>query len=200
MPENHTIYQLKISLNDIKPPIWRRVLVEGNTLLGNLHLTIQLAMGWGNCHLYEFDIDKISYMPSMPVENPFMLEEEAEDVAKNTLEDAVSGRRIKFKYIYDMGDDWVHDIKVEKTLPHEEGAVYPRCVEGERACPPEDCGGIWGYSDILKIIADPKDESYEETLEWLGGKFNPEAFDLNAVNKELAKHFKKRTPKKKKVS
>ncbi|HEX6827894.1 MAG TPA: plasmid pRiA4b ORF-3 family protein, partial [Burkholderiales bacterium] len=99
---------------------------------------------------------------------------------------------------YDFGDDWFHAIKVEKVLEPEAGAVYPRCVEGGRACPPEDCGGVWGYANMLEALADPKHEEHEEYLEWLCGPFDTEAFDLDAVNRELKRRFQRKTTGKKK--
>jgi hypothetical protein len=91
----------------------------------------------------------------------------------------------KLSYGYDMGDNWDHTIEIQKTLPAEAGARYPRCVDGKRACPPEDCGEPWGYADLLESIQNPKHEQHAELLEWVGGEFDPEAFDVDAVNKEL---------------
>ena len=98
------------------------------------------------------------------------------------------GRKTRFTYEYDFGDSWQHEIVLEKTLEPEPRVRYPRCVEGERACPPEDCGGVWGYAELREAIADPKHESHEEMLEWIGGEFDPERFSVDEVNKELGKH------------
>jgi hypothetical protein len=95
------------------------------------------------------------------------------------------GRKTRFTYEYDFGDSWQHEVVLEKTLEPEPKIKYPRCIEGERACPPEDCGGIWGYAEFVEAIRDPQHENHEEMLEWGGGEFDPEGFDLNVVNREL---------------
>src|SRR5262249_4936275 len=91
----------------------------------------------------------------------------------------------KFRYTYDFGDNWRHTIQVEKVLAPAAGERYPKCVKGKRACPPEDCGGVWGYAELLEALADPKHKRHEELKEWVGGEFDPEAFDIEAVNDEL---------------
>jgi hypothetical protein len=88
-------------------------------------------------------------------------------------------------YTYDFGDNWEHTIQIEKVVDAEPGIRYPRCIDGKRACPPEDCGGAWGYGDFLKAIQDPKHSEHEEMTEWIGGEFDPEEFDLAAVNNGL---------------
>ncbi len=196
MSRQDTVYQVRITLENSEPPIWRRVQVKGDTSLADLHRIIQIAMGWEDYHLYEFTVGKVVYMPSSPGDDFFMFDEKPQSVSRNTLESVTDGRRIKFQYVYDMGDDWTHAVKVEKTLAPEEGIAYPRCLAGERACPPEDCGGVWGYEELLEILSEPEHEAYGETLEWLGEGFDPEAFDLDAVNKELARRFKRRSAKK----
>jgi Plasmid pRiA4b ORF-3-like protein len=186
------IYQLKITLEGIEPPVWRRVQVSGDIPLARLHKIIQAVMGWEDYHLYEFEVQRVRY--SAPGEDfGFDTEQKPVNVNRATLEQAVEGRRIKFRYWYDFGDDWFHEIKVEKILEPEAGAAYPRCVEGGRACPPEDCGGVWGYSNLLEILADPGHEEHEHYLEWLGGPFDSEAFDLDAVNRELKRRFQRKT-------
>ena len=102
-----------------------------------------------------------------------------------TLSELVAQGVKKFTYEYDMGDGWRHTLLIEKSVPPEAGVKYPRCVDGKRACPPEDCGGPWGYGDFVAAIQDPQDERHEELLEWIGGEFDPEAFDIEAVNAEL---------------
>lgn len=174
------IYQLKITLRDVKPPVWRRVLVKDCTL-AQLHDIIQTCMGWDGYHLHAFEIGGEQY--SAPDPDGMM---ESEDERKVKLSQVVNQGFKKFTYTYDFGDNWDHIILVEKTLPPEAGVKYPRCIAGKRACPPEDCGGPWGYADLLEVIRNPKHPEYEERLEWAGGEFDPEAFDLEAINEKLA--------------
>lgn len=174
------IYQLKVTLQDIDPPIWRRVQVPGKITLSGLHLVIQKVMGWENYHLYQFTIDGTEYgEPSS----------DAWSEVKNTrlakLNRVATGEGSSFMYEYDFGDGWEHQITVEKILLPEPGTQYPICIDGARACPPEDCGGVWGYQDMLETIQDPEDEDYEDIVEWLGDNFDPEAFDLESVNRAL---------------
>ena len=110
---------------------------------------------------------------------------ETEDERKVKLSQVVARGHKKFSYVYDFGDNWDHTILVEKVLPAEAGVRYPRCTAGKRACPPEDCGGAWGYVDFLDAIKNPKHEQHAGMLEWIGGEFDPEAFDIEAVNEGL---------------
>ncbi len=173
------IYQLKVTLRGSKPPIWRRIQVASHITLGKLHDIIQTVMGWEGGHLHAFELWGEQYStPGMDLD---MLNEDL--VRLNQ----VGGVKTKFSYEYDFGDGWEHQIVVEKVLPPVEGQQYPICVKGKRACPPEDCGGIWGYEEMVQIMADPNHPEYEERLEWLGEEFDPEAFDLDAVNQLLSK-------------
>jgi hypothetical protein len=174
------VYQLKITLKDIRPPIWRRVQVQ-DCSLGKLHEIVQTCMGWGDCHLHAFEIGGEQYGPPDP--DGMM---EYADERKLKLSRVVNAGLTKFTYTYDFGDNWEHTIQVEKTLPAEPGVRYPRCVAGKRACPPEDCGGPWGYGDFLEAIENPKHPEHEDRLEWVGSEFDPEAFDIDAVNERLA--------------
>ena len=172
------IYQLKITLADVKPPVWRRVQVK-DCSLAKLHAVLQISMGWTNSHLHVFDVGGEQYG-----EDPMgELDWKSERTAK--LSQLVAAGHERFVYTYDMGDSWEHLIEVKKTLPVEKGVRYPRCVEGKRACPPEDCGGPWGYEEFLEAVGDPKHEQHEDLLEWIGGEFDPEAFDADKVNQEL---------------
>ena len=174
------IYRLKITLRDSKPPIWRRVLVPGKFNLYKLHRVIQAAMGWEDGHLHQFIIDDEYY--SIPLEEDF---EPVLDERRYALSRIAPEEKMKFVYEYDFGDCWEHAIVVEKILPPESGVKYPRCIVGKRACPPEDVGGVWGYEAFLEAIRDPKHEDHERLLEWIGGEFDSEAFDLEAINREL---------------
>jgi hypothetical protein len=173
------VYQLKITLREIKPPVWRRVQVKDCTLT-KLHDIIQTCMGWNGYHLHAFDIGGEQY--SEPDPDGMM---EAEDERKVKLSRVAAQGFKKFSYTYDFGDSWDHIIQVEKVQDTEAGVHYPHCIDGKRACPPEDCGGVWGYGDFLEAIQNPKHERHEEMLEWVGGEFDPEAFDIEAVNEEL---------------
>lgn len=177
------VYQLKITLREVRPPIWRRVLVTDATTLHQLHWIVQAAMGWTNSHLHQFIIAEEYYsepMVEMDDWGPQVKNEKRVRLSALGLES-----KRKFTYEYDFGDSWRHEILVEKVLAPEAGVSYPQCVAGKRACPPEDCGGVWGYERFLEIIKDEDDPEHEEMLEWAGGAFDPEAFNLEEINEEL---------------
>lgn len=173
------IYQIKVILKWSKPPIWRRLQVRGDTKLGKLHQILQIAMGWWDEHLHAFEAGGVAYGEPDP-DFPSDLRQE-----RNVRLDKIAQEGETFRYEYDFGDSWVHEIKVEQVLDPEPGVRYPRCLAGKRACPPEDCGGVPGYERMLEIVGNPKDEEHEEMVEWLGEEFDPEVFDLEAVNEEL---------------
>lgn len=175
------VYQLKITLNGSKPPIWRRVLVPDNLTLNQLHHVIQVAMGWYDAHLHEFTINNVSY--GIPDANYLG---ETFDEHDFRLSQVITPNTKRFRYTYDFGDDWEHIIVVEKVLPYASDGIYPLCLTGKRACPPEDVGGIWGYQDFLEMISDPSNPDYEELLGWNGGPFDPEEFDIDEVNQIFA--------------
>ncbi|HEX5057608.1 MAG TPA: plasmid pRiA4b ORF-3 family protein [Gammaproteobacteria bacterium] len=181
------IYQLKITLQYTQPPVWRRVQAPADIRLDKLHDVIQIAMGWTDSHLHAFYINGENYGPPGPMSD-------MSDERKARLGDIVQqGGRLLYEY--DFGDGWVHEIKVENISPAEAGAPYPRCLDGARACPPDDCGGPPGYQNLLDTLGDPEHPEREEMLDWLGGEFNPETFDLEQVNKLLRKYFKPAPPK-----
>ncbi|MDX1251210.1 MAG: plasmid pRiA4b ORF-3 family protein [Gammaproteobacteria bacterium] len=173
------IYQLKITLRHTRPPIWRRVQVKGDTKLGKLHRIVQEAMGWTDSHLHAFRIGRTVY----GVPDPDFIDDIENE--RSIRLDKIATEGNTFIYEYDFGDGWEHDIKVEKILNAEPGVHYPVCLAGKRACPPEDCGGVPGYEYLLEILSDPQHEEYEERREWLGGEFDPEAFDIDGVNRGL---------------
>ncbi len=179
---SNSIYQLKITLEEIRPPIWRRILVKNTTPLDQLHEIIQVVMGWENYHLHSFRISSTDY----GVIDPEWGMEDLENEAKFKLNKVVSGENFKFRYTYDFGDGWEHQILLEKILPVDPKQTYPVCIKGKRACPPEDCGGAWGYASLLEALADPQHPEHEDQLEWVGGEWNAESFDLEAVNAALA--------------
>lgn len=179
------VYQFKVTLKSIRPPIWRRIHVPETYTFWDLHVAIQDAMGWLDDHLHAFFVKNPKSGDSEEIGIP----EETEWTDHRVLagwERGISGyfstNNPKALYVYDFGDDWAHDITLEKILPREKGLDYPLCLKGKRACPPEDCGGVFGYRDLLQILSDPEDEEYEETLEWLGEDFDPESFDPEAID------------------
>jgi len=177
------IYQIKVTLRHSKPPIWRRIQVPADVNLATLHRILQAVMGWADYHLHQFIIDDDCYgepHPDYEVWGPEMRDERRAELGRLVPEEG-----LKFLYEYDFGDGWEHDLLVEKILPPEPGAGYPRCLKGKRACPPEDVGGVWGYADFLEVIRDPDHPEHEEWLEWVGGEFEPEVFDMEEVNAEL---------------
>jgi hypothetical protein len=164
---SEAVVRLKIVLVETAPPIWRRVDVPAETTLKQLHAVIQAAMGWDDDHLHQFH--------------------RAHDVLSERLRlDGLVARGIKrFDYLYDMGDSWEHRIQIEKQLPADPGASYPRFVDGAMRCPPEDVGGIPGFYDFLAATTDPSRPDHEERLDWYGGPFDPHDLDADRINKRL---------------
>ena len=181
------LYQFKITLLESDPPIWRRIQVKDCTL-DKLHEHIQTAMGWTNSHLHDFKIDGERYGDPMLLGNG-VGESQCVDSTKTLLSDILpkTRKRFAFEYEYDFGDGWEHEVLFEETPPVDPKAKYPLCVEGERACPPEDCGGVWGYGDILEIIANPNQEEHKSVLEWIGSSFDPQNFDPKKATKRMRK-------------
>ncbi|MFN4762085.1 plasmid pRiA4b ORF-3 family protein [Gillisia sp. Q332] len=179
--------QLKISLKNSKPPIWRRVLVKSSISFYELHYTIQIAMGWGNFHLYEFKIGNYRIgIIDEDFDDPLSVSSDVIDATEITLDEVLSKGEVKsFTYEYDFGDGWIHSIVVEKTLPLDRDTYYPVCIKGKLACPPEDCGGLYGYYNLLEIISNKKHPEYEDMLEWMGGRFDPIEFEVEDVNVDL---------------
>ena len=180
-----TVHQLKITLTEVKPPIWRRIEVKDCTL-AELHEILQVSMGWQECHLHLFKIGSEHY--GDPDQWPKEFEDDADTLNEGNakLSQLLANGVKKFLYTYDMGDCWDHAVLIEKTFPAEPGVKYPRCSGGQRACPPEDCGGAPGYQNFLEAVRDPGHEEHDAMLEWVGGSFDAEAFDLAAVNRALA--------------
>jgi hypothetical protein len=176
------VYQIKVSLRGAKPPIWRRLLVPGDITLNRLHHAFLVAFGWHGGHMYVFD-------------TPYGLFGQADRELGHrsdgpvTLEQIAPTPKDKFLYTYDFGDDWEHEVLVEKATPADPAVGYPLCTGGRRAAPPDDCGGIWGYQELMDILADSAHPEHEDRLEWLGltdaRQFTPDAFDLDQVNQRL---------------
>ncbi len=183
------IYQLKITLRRSSPPIWRRIQVPADIRLDMLHTVIQGVMGWSDYHLHEFtdNVRDRRNSPRYGVPEPEALFglPEMQDERKFRLNQLLTAPKQKIVYEYDFGDSWEHDVLLEKILPPDPDARYPRCIKGARACPPEDVGGVWGYQGFLEAMADPQHEEHEQYVEWIGDTFDPEAFDVDAVNRRL---------------
>jgi len=188
--DDGVVYQLKVTLRGSKPPIWRRIEVSGNTRLNKLHNILQIVMGWWNCHLHAFEFPGGERYTS-PEFGAEWSDLGATDLSdkKVTLAEVAPMEKASFYYEYDFGDDWYHRVVVERIRPKEAGVRYPRCLAGKRRCPPEDCGGIWGYADLLEAVRDPNHERHEELVEWLPAGFDAEAFNLAEVNQQL-KHLR----------
>lgn len=184
MPAQHTtrprlIYQMKVTLLGSRPAIWRRLQVDGNNTLAHLHLVLQAVMGWYNCHLHSFTIRGHEYGEPDP-DGMLPLVNDRRARVMHALDQGMT-----FTYLYDFGDGWDHRIKVEKVFEAERAARYPVCLAGKRNCPPEDCGGIYGYADFLETLANPSHPEHENMLEWIGGSFDPERFSVEEVNRRL---------------
>lgn len=175
--------RIHVSLTGSLPLIWRRVLVPHDCTLDWLHEVLQIVMGWENSHLHEFIVGADRYAEPHPEFEGLVL-----DHAEQQLDRIARRRGRRFRYVYDFGDTWKHDIKVEWI--GESPDPVPACIAGERACPPEDSGGIYGFYDKLRIAADPSHPEHDDIRDWLG-PYDPEAFDLAAVNRRLGK-FRRR--------
>jgi len=183
--QSETIYRMRIDLRGAKPPIWRRIEVPDCTL-AELHVAIQIAMGWTDSHLHQFEIDGEGYScPSPFGGDEYMDTLDSTDV---WLSEVIRGKGTKFEYLYDFGDSWEHTIKVEAVAPSEPSVVYPRCLTGKRNGPVEDCGGIWGYEELLEILSDPKHPEYEDRVDWCG-EIDPEEFNADDCSREMQSWF-----------
>ena len=170
-----TAIQLRISLQVHTPTIWRHLLVPGGIELSTLHEIFQIAMGWDNRHLHSFEIGDHVYGEA---------DDEEIDEDSVVFADLIDvGRR--FVYLYDFGDSWVHEVIVESIEPVSSGLKYASCLDGQRACPPEDCGGVARFSELLNAVGDPDHDEHDEYVQQVGGGFNPESFDRAATNANL---------------
>ena len=177
-------YQLHISLQGFKPLIWRRILLPSDTLLAELHVILQITMGWYNSHLHQFILGRTLYVDEN--DNDDLWEELDQTSYKGVrLNEVLKKEKDLIVYEYDFGDSWMHDIVLEKILPMMEGPNDVVCLDGRMNCPPEDCGGVRGYAEYLRIRLDPSHEEYEEVMEWLGEDFDPDYFDAEATTYRL---------------
>lgn len=180
------IYQLKVTLKYSKPPIWRRLLVPSNVTLDKLHAIFQIAFDWEGYHLHQFIVRQgiADYYFGAP--NPDYFDDlEMQNERKFTLKQIAPGEKSKFVYEYDFGDSWEHIVLVEKVLPPDPEQTYPVCIKGRLATPPEDVGGMWGYYEFVEAINNPEHPEHASYVEWWGGTFDPQAFDLEAINARL---------------
>ena len=173
------LYEIKVELQRIEPPIWRVLRVPSRTSLLRLHRILQRAMGWTNSHLHLFEVDGKLYG-----ETGTEWDFEVMDSRKITLEKIFSEERASFMYEYDLGDSWRHEITLLGVVDGETEEKLA-CTAGARACPPEDCGGPMGYFELLIALSDPDHEEHDAMLEWVGGKFDPNAFDVAAIDRAL---------------
>jgi hypothetical protein len=180
------IYQIQISLLHITPKIWRRVLIPSDFPIADLHRVIQTVMGWENGHLHQFIKDRKFYSIRM-ADDCYWNEVKNTDYKKLKLNADYFFTNIKDKlqYEYDFGDGWLHELMLEKILPIDPAIKYPVCIKGKNNCPPEDCGGPWGYMSLVEATKNKRSKAYREYKEWLGGDFDPEAFDLDEINELL---------------
>ncbi len=177
------VYQVKISLRGARPPIWRRLRLPAAATLGDVHDVIQAAFGWTDSHLHAFEAEGRRW--SRPDFGLDEFEDRFADEAQARLCDVVPATGGRLRYTYDFGDGWEHEFVVEEILPSD-GVPHAVCVAGRRAGPPEDCGGVWGYAELLDILADPGHPEHAERLDWLGYQHDPAAFDKNAINQALS--------------
>lgn len=172
------VYELRVALLHIEPTVWRGLSVPADLRLDVLHEVLQAAFGWKNCHLHDFRAGDIRFGMADAQEDLFLVDERAVPLG------AVARLGSKLVYLYDFGDDWEHEIVVERVVHRGDASI--RCTGGERACPPEDCGGPHGYGRMLEALAGAKGEEHEEMRRWAPRRFDAEKFDLAAVNKKLA--------------
>jgi hypothetical protein len=181
-PPATRLLQLKITLQGIAPPIWRRIVVPDNYSLETLHSILQDVLGWTNSHMHGFYWQDESWGP--PSMNEALYETRDRDERQGFLGRFFAKQGDQMLYEYDFGDSWEHVIELESDEPFDPARPVPICLAGARACPPEDCGGTWGYADLMKARKRPHVPKNAERLEWLGD-YDPEHFDLEEVNRFL---------------
>lgn len=175
--------QIRITLAEIQPAIWRRLVVPRSWSLDQVHLGIQAAFNWWNYHLHEFRIGGLRYGDVEMDDYGFEDDPRLFDEREVRLRDFASEPGVRFEYVYDFGDHWVHMIEIEQPLALEQAPQRASCIDGARARPPEDVGGVGGYERFLEIMADPLDPEHADTRRWCGGHFDPEWFDLAMIDR-----------------
>ncbi len=177
--------EIKVTLKEIEPPVWRKFVISTDANLEELHMVIQKTMGWQNCHLYDFSVNngKKKFSPN-DMSDLFGNEDDFEDPSEMTIADLMMMKIEDIQYNYDYGDGWEHSVEIGKQVLLQAGVKYPLCTEGSGACPPEDCGGPYSYANLCSILSDPDDEEYTEMRVW-AGEFDPSKFSVAKANKEL---------------
>jgi hypothetical protein len=182
------VLQFRIELLEIEPLIWRRIQVPADYNFWDLHVAIQDSMGWLDYHLHHFEIKGKGKRNEVQIGIPDFDDMEDMPEVFPGWEIMViayfNDLGIEAEYHYDYGDSWVHKVKLEGYMYHEKNIRYPICTGGERACPPEDCGGVYGYYNVIKVLSNPKNPDYAEIKVWAGKKWNPEKFDKNDIKFE----------------
>ncbi|HKH43912.1 MAG TPA: plasmid pRiA4b ORF-3 family protein [Thermoanaerobaculia bacterium] len=183
MAKRQKVLQFHIALDGIEPAVWRRIQLPDDSTFWDLHCAIQDAFGWQDCHLHEFLLGQEPDLRVGILNDEDLIDEDDDECLPgweiSVQENLELGEA--FLYVYDFGDDWVHHVKLEKVCEAAPGKKYPICLEGERACPPEDSGGAPGYAEFLKAIRNPKHPEHKNMLEWIGKSFDPESFDPEEV-------------------
>jgi len=181
-----SVYQIKVTLRYARPPIWRRFLVASTVTLRELHVILQIVMGWDNSHLHDFTLGHDRYGE---LNEEFF--DEMKDESRFRLDQLLKSEKSKLVYNYDYGDGWEHDVLLEKILPFRHDMMLPHCIKGKRACPPEDIGGIPGYVMFLEAIDDPSHPEYEDMIDWIGEGFDAEHLDIDEINTMLQRYTKR---------
>lgn len=180
------ILELDITLSNCQPKIWRRIHIPSRFTFHELHYAIQFAMGWHNAHLYQFIVGRGDEYIRPPMEDDWG---EPTDARKMPVGAYLAAPKDSIVYEYDFGDSWSHLVTVKKLLEATPGQYYPVVTDGAKACPPEDCGGVWGYMEMLETLKKPRSKAYKEWMEWIGEPFDPEAFDREGINRESFRDF-----------
>jgi hypothetical protein len=181
------LLDLKIVLLDVEPSVWRKVLLSPDLTLAKLHRVIQVAMGWEDTHFYRFHAAGNAYSDPR-----FGLEDESLDARKIRLAELFRLRGDMISYEYDFGDGWRHEIHCEEFVESDRKAPYATCIAGDRACPPEDCGGPLGYHELLEALQDEKHPGHTDAYDWVGSRFRPEVFSVDYANAELVRLFRQK--------
>jgi hypothetical protein len=183
---SQNIYQIKVTLLGTKPPIWRRLLVPASMTLAKLHDVLQTAMGWAGGHMHEFRTADRHFGIPDPEDRSMGMQVENERSIR--LSSVLRSAGTKLIYTYDFGDNWEHAVVLERLLPAQLSLdlEYPICIDGKLACPPDDCGGIPGYYELIEALADPEHDRHEEISEWISDGFDPQDFSVENVNRMLS--------------
>jgi Plasmid pRiA4b ORF-3-like protein len=185
-------YQIKITLCDVEPRIWRRVLVPASMRLSDFHRVIQISMGWSDSHLHEFQSAGKERCgipdPDVPQPNP----NDCIDDMTVLLPELLGKAGARAEYVYDLGDWWRHELELEKISESDPAMFYPVCLGGQRRCPPEDASGACGYQEMLEAIGNKRHKRHKHWVDWIGSQFDPEAFSLEKINKQLARLYRVR--------